>query len=294
MKHSLLTQLSARSISTKGVLSFAVPLLTIACGASDPAPELVAARTAYDKAKEGPAADLAPARLEEARQALDAAERAFQEDDKSESAKTASYLAIRRAEIATLRGLEKQHEAKLAQLKKQYEELEKKRLSMTQEQLAAAKAELSEKQRILEEERAARKAAEGKLSAAVASLKEMAAVKEEARGVVITLSGAVLFATGKYELLPIAKEKLNDVAKALIDQGYKKILVEGHTDAQGSESANQSLSLKRAESVRTHLVSQGIESSKISAQGLGESRPVAENNTPEGRANNRRVEIVVE
>ena len=125
-------------------------------------------------------------------------------------------------------------------------------------------------------------------------MNEIAKVKEEARGVVITLSGAVLFATGKYELLPIARQKLDEVAKALKDQGYKSILVEGHTDSVGKASDNDTLSLKRAESVRTHLVSQGIPSDKIRATGLGSSRSVADNGTADGRANNRRVEIVVE
>jgi outer membrane protein OmpA-like peptidoglycan-associated protein len=128
----------------------------------------------------------------------------------------------------------------------------------------------------------------------MASLQEIAKVKEEARGMVITLSGAVLFATGKYELLPIARSKLDEVAKAVGDQGYKSILVEGHTDSVGKASDNDTLSLKRAESVRTYLISRGIPSDKIRASGLGSSRSVADNSTPDGRANNRRVEIVVE
>src|SRR5690606_20166035 len=134
---------------------------------------------------------------------------------------------------------------------------------------------------------------EKKLSSALSSLKEIGDIKEEKRGVVITLSGSVLFASGKHELLPIAKDRLDEVAKALADQGYKKIVVEGHTDSVGAESVNEALSLKRANSVREHLVSKGIEGAKITAVGLGESRPVAPNDTPEGRANNRRVELVV-
>jgi outer membrane protein OmpA-like peptidoglycan-associated protein len=84
------------------------------------------------------------------------------------------------------------------------------------------------------------------------------------------------------------------VAKAVKDQGFKAIIVEGHTDSVGRAADNETLSLKRAESVRTHLVSQGIPSDKIRATGLGSSRPVADNGTADGRANNRRVEIVVE
>jgi outer membrane protein OmpA-like peptidoglycan-associated protein len=127
----------------------------------------------------------------------------------------------------------------------------------------------------------------------MASLEEMGKVKEEARGTVITLDGSVLFASGKYDLLPIARQKLTDIAHALKDQGFKKITVEGHTDSRGSESTNRMLSENRAMAVRTLLVSEGIEPDKITAIGLGESRPIADNSTPEGRANNRRVEIIV-
>jgi outer membrane protein OmpA-like peptidoglycan-associated protein len=145
----------------------------------------------------------------------------------------------------------------------------------------------------IEEEKAKRKQAEERAKAALASLEEMGKVKEEARGTVITLDGSVLFASGKYDLLPIARQKLTDIAHALRDQGYKKMTVEGHTDSRGSESTNRSLSENRAMSVRTLLVSEGIEPDKISSVGLGESRPIADNNSAEGRANNRRVEIIV-
>ncbi|RLB63923.1 MAG: hypothetical protein DRI90_05765 [Deltaproteobacteria bacterium] len=127
----------------------------------------------------------------------------------------------------------------------------------------------------------------------MASLAEIAKVKEEKRGVVITMSGAVLFATGKHKLLPIATSKLADVAKALKDQGFKKIVVEGHTDSRGAPAENEALSLRRAQEVRTTLIAEGIPASKIQAVGHGSRRPITENDTAEGRANNRRVEIVV-
>lgn len=74
----------------------------------------------------------------------------------------------------------------------------------------------------------------------------------------------------------------------------KKIVVEGHTDSQGSDSSNQALSERRAQAVVSFLVSRGVSAEQIRAQGLGESRPIADNNSPEGRANNRRVEIVIQ
>ncbi|MEO8183845.1 MAG: OmpA family protein, partial [Deltaproteobacteria bacterium] len=106
-------------------------------------------------------------------------------------------------------------------------------------------------------------------------------------------SGAVLFAAGQHSLLPIAKEKLREVAQALLEQGDSAIMVEGHTDSVGPSARNHELSLLRAQEVRGYLVSQGIPTNSIQATGLGEERPVASNDTAEGRANNRRVEIVV-
>jgi outer membrane protein OmpA-like peptidoglycan-associated protein len=118
-------------------------------------------------------------------------------------------------------------------------------------------------------------------------------VKQESRGTVITIPGSVLFASGKSTLLPGAQAKLNAVADALKDQADHEIVVEGHTDTQGSDATNLELSQKRAQAVRDYLVAHGVPTSRVRAQGLGESKPVADNKTAEGRANNRRVEIIV-
>ena len=111
---------------------------------------------------------------------------------------------------------------------------------------------------------------------------------------VITLSGSVLFASNKDALLPAAQERLGQVADALKTQDDHKIVVEGHTDSQGSAASNQGLSERRAQSVVSYLVSRGVPTDKIRAQGLGPNRPVSDNATVEGRANNRRVEIIVQ
>ena len=112
---------------------------------------------------------------------------------------------------------------------------------------------------------------------------------------VITLSGSVLFATNKSELLPAAQTKLQEVARALTQQDKdSKILIEGHTDSQGADDMNMALSQRRAESVKNYLVSQGMAADRITAVGVGKQRPIADNASPEGRANNRRVEIIVQ
>jgi outer membrane protein OmpA-like peptidoglycan-associated protein len=74
----------------------------------------------------------------------------------------------------------------------------------------------------------------------------------------------------------------------------KHIVVEGHTDSKGGEAANRALSQSRADSVRVFLIQQGVPADRITAVGKGEDEPIASNKTAEGRANNRRVEIIVQ
>jgi outer membrane protein OmpA-like peptidoglycan-associated protein len=272
MKHSIiLTTLVALGIS--------------ACGADLAPRELLDARQAYEKAKAGPAAQYALAQLETAKQALQDANTAFEEGDDDKVADLA-YVAERKAQLAEAAGeLEQANKDRAAAIAS--------KATAQEDYQRLTEKELRTSRRAIEEEKQKRKAAEERAKAAMASLEEMGKVKEESRGTVITLDGSVLFTSGKYDLLPIASQKLTDIAHALADQGYKKITVEGHTDSRGSESTNRMLSENRAMAVRSLLVSQGIEPDKITAIGLGESRPIADNNTPEGRANNRRVEIIV-
>jgi outer membrane protein OmpA-like peptidoglycan-associated protein len=146
------------------------------------------------------------------------------------------------------------------------------------------------KDRELDIEKSGRREAESKLAGALKDL----ATREEARGLVITLSGSVLFASGKDEILQTARAQLDQVAEALKAQSSaRKIVVEGHTDNQGSDSTNVPLSLSRAAAVRSYLISRGVDASKVTAVGLGSSRPLLNNSNAENRANNRRVEIVI-
>jgi outer membrane protein OmpA-like peptidoglycan-associated protein len=129
----------------------------------------------------------------------------------------------------------------------------------------------------------------------MADLQKFASVKQESRGMVITLSGSVLFASNESTLLPAAVLKLNDVAEALVKGNPDaNITIEGHTDSQGSHDYNVNLGQKRADAVKAQLVSRGVASDRIKAVGIGPDRPVADNRSAEGRANNRRVEIVVD
>jgi outer membrane protein OmpA-like peptidoglycan-associated protein len=107
----------------------------------------------------------------------------------------------------------------------------------------------------------------------------------------VTLSN-VRFETGKADLTPDSEGALNEAVNALKDHSDWRIRVEGFTDNQGSKDVNQKLSSDRAEAVANWLADHGVDRSRLSSKGYGDSRPVTSNSTPEGRAKNRRVELV--
>jgi outer membrane protein OmpA-like peptidoglycan-associated protein len=117
-------------------------------------------------------------------------------------------------------------------------------------------------------------------------------VSEEERGVVLTFS-AQLFAVGKADLTDEAEENLQEAAKTLAEYPDANVEIEGHTDSTGSAKLNQDLSEKRAKNVMNFLIKQGIAKERLSAVGYGKDRPIADNGTEEGRAANRRVELIV-
>jgi outer membrane protein OmpA-like peptidoglycan-associated protein len=263
------------------------------CAGAPPPPELLDARSVYIRASTGPAAQYKPDSLHEATVALEKAEIAYSDDPRSEATKHIAYLALRRAELAEMEARNYQAALDKQKAEQQLASLTQSQLSRTREQLASASDRLSGAEQQLANERAMREAAEKRAKEAMDKLAASAAVKQESRGTVITIPGNVLFGTGKSTLLPGAQTKLDSVAEALRDQADHDIVIEGHTDAQGSDDTNLRLSQDRAQSVRDYLVGRGVPSNRIRVVGIGESRPIADNSTPEGRAQNRRVEIIV-
>jgi len=267
----------------------------LACGgcASSVPGELTDARAAYQRASSGPAARENPAQLHVAEQALSVAERTFDDEGDSDKARDRAYVAVRKAELAEV-------QADIAQLAKQAADAKQRNQmanARTQEQmrnqLGSATAQLAAQRQELDAERQARGEAERRAADTRAALERIAAVRADSRGVIVTLPGGVLFASGKSDLLGTAKSKLSDVATVLAKDPNAKLTVEGYTDSRGSDQLNNDLSAKRAEAVRSFLVSKGIPAANIVAEGHGKDQPIADNATAEGRANNRRVEIVV-
>lgn len=295
---------------------YALAALALGCASTGPTPELVDARRSYDEARSSDAATYSPDKLLTAKQALEAAEAAHGNDPGSFKERSLAYVAQRKATYASVYGSyekdrREQAEAEQAFRNKQdslRRNAEQKasdaqrslaatwdNLSNARREIANQQTQLQKSQAELDAEKQARAKAEQSAAAALASLNQIAQVKEEQRGVVITLDGQVLFVTGKAELLPIARDRLSQVAKSLKELDDDKLVsIEGFTDSRGSEDMNLKLSQDRADSVKAFLISQGVKPEKLRSIGHGKANPVASNDTAEGRANNRRVEIVVQ
>jgi outer membrane protein OmpA-like peptidoglycan-associated protein len=298
----------------------------VSCAATAIPTELSNARQAYQHASEGPAAQLVPAELHKAKQALDRAEISFEKAPKSYQTKDLAYVAERKAIKADALASIAAQKANVVRADNEYQTTQGKIIEQTQADLARTQKEKAEaasaaqadklaaQQQVLldSEKRAAdaaaaeaavnlaaaqqaRMEAEQRAADAQAKLAAVAKLKEESRGLVITLSGSVLFASNQTSILPEAQARLNQVSEALLSTDSRRNLtVEGHTDSMGSEAYNMQLSQRRADSVRSYLISRGYPADKIEARGIGEVRPIASNSSSEGRSNNRRVEIIVQ
>ncbi len=282
-----------KTIRTCGVLALFSTF--VACATAAPPSELLSARSAYGRAQQGPTVQLDPADLHAAKETLDSAEKSFAEKGDIQETKDTAYTAERRVEIAESRARTLQQAQQKDSVTAQLNASQTATVRGTAAALGQANQRLAVQGQQLQNEEQRRADAEKRAAQAAADLARIGNVKQETRGMVITLSGSVLFASAQWDLLPSAQVKLDDVARALTEEDPdSKMVVEGHTDSQGTPSFNQDLSQKRADAVRTYMVSRGIATDRITAQGFGLARPIADNVSAEGRANNRRVEIVVQ
>ncbi len=125
-------------------------------------------------------------------------------------------------------------------------------------------------------------------------LEEVARVKRTENGLVVEMASDILFDVDSANLKPEAVNQLTKVGDILAKYADDRVRIEGHTDASGAADYNEKLSVKRADSVKTVLLGRGVQEPQITALGLGESKPVADNKTADGRSKNRRVELHID
>jgi len=220
----------------------------------------------------------------EAKAAAEAAEAKAKAD--AEAQRQAELAAAKEAALRA----EAQRQADLAAAK----EAAMKAEAQHQAELAAAKeAALREKEEAAKADaERARKAAEELRAQLLEQFNRILETRDTPRGLVVNM-GDVLFDVGKYDLRPEAREKLAKLSGIVLAHPGLRLEVEGHTDNTGSDELNQTLSERRAETVRGYLVDQGLAGDGVTSKGFGKAMPVADNGTPAGRQKNRRVEIIV-
>ncbi|MFL5264773.1 MAG: OmpA family protein, partial [Anaeromyxobacteraceae bacterium] len=125
-------------------------------------------------------------------------------------------------------------------------------------------------------------------------LEEIAETKRTENGVVVNMKSEILFDSGSAVLKPEAIAQIEKVGDVLAKYSDDRIRVEGHTDATGTRKANEELSLRRAAAVKAVLIGRGVKETQITALGMGEEKPIADNKTPEGKKQNRRVELHID
>ena len=259
-----------------------IAIILAACAAAPKRNEqLEQARAQVQSLSQEPLAQEAAGRdLEAARKSLQQAEGALQQKQPAAVIDHLAYLARRHAEAGEARVLEARSRQEVARAQEERNKILVD--SRTREaQNAQAQAESSKSQA---------QAAQAQLANAQQQLADLQAKKTD-RGMVVTL-GDVLFDTGQATLKPGAQLAMNRLATFLSSNRETRILIEGHTDSVGSEEYNEALSERRARAVATELMSRGIPADQLQTVGRGKGYPVASNGTPEGRQQNRRVEIV--
>jgi outer membrane protein OmpA-like peptidoglycan-associated protein len=251
-------------------------LVCAACQAA-PSKELMTARDVYAKARDSAAARVDPDALEDAYQALQAAEAVHEQSPGSRSERNYAYVSVRKSELAIANAREVVARQQQAQA----------------EQAQGAKPYMEE----LAETRAALAAREQDLGQAVAAiiisqvqLQQLRAQRAGDGQLVVNRTG-VFFDTGETELSPEARRQLDILANQLLAHPEQETVILGYADSSGDDAKNLELSKRRAEVVRDYLASRGLPAQGLRVMGLGAHHPVASNETPTGRASNRRVDI---
>lgn len=272
-------------------LAAGIAAIMSGCATQEEISEVEAARAVVAQVEASPMASRAAANVNDARNALNRAEEAMEDGDDVHTIKHHAYVATRQAQIANEKILTAQaeEEIKKAESERQTVIANARERDAQQAMSAAEEARL---RAMSAEERAEQLAQEReKLAKQLQDLKDLNARQTE-RGLVLTL-GDVLFDVDQSTLKPGAMSTMDRLATFLKEQNERGVIVEGHTDSTGSAEYNMQLSQRRADAVRTALVDRGVSRSQIEALGKGKDMPVASNDSPGGRQQNRRVEIII-
>ncbi len=251
---------------------------------------------AEDEAQAQAAADKKAAEDREATARADAEAEAKRRADAEEATKQAQAAKAEAEHMKAEAEAAAQQAAQAAQeAARQTEAAEKAKAEAVAQQQALAAETAKAQQAAAQSEQLRQQAEKEKQelrSRLLQQLNTILSTRDSARGLIASMSD-VLFKTGSFELLPGARERLAKISGIVLAYPSLHLQVEGHTDSVGSDEYNQQLSEKRAGAVRDYLVQQGIGAESIEARGLGKTEPVATNDTPEGRQQNRRVEMVI-
>jgi outer membrane protein OmpA-like peptidoglycan-associated protein len=259
----------------KLILIGAGTLLVAACASAPQRSEQVEqARAEIQTLSADPLAQQAAAQdLDAARTSLQQAEVALQHKEPAATVDHLAYLARRHAEAGEARVAAAHSQALVARAQEERNQIM-----------------LEAKTRDAQSAHAQAENAQAQLANAQQQLADLQAKKTD-RGMVLTL-GDVLFDTGQATLKSGADLTLTRLADYLKSNPQTKIIIEGHTDSRGSDEYNEALSQRRSQAVANQLIARGVPADSFQTVGMGKSYPVASNDTPEGRQQNRRVEIV--
>lgn len=280
--------------NTKIIVTAAAFALLGACATPPTAPEgSESARNKLTQLQSDPQlASLAQVEIQDAETAVAAAEVPTEDTERS---RHLVLLADHKVDIARARAQSRLYEDQRQALS---EESERARLqARTREadkarsDAMSARADATAARLEAEEARESTREARMESDDLQRQIKELNA-RETDRGLVVTL-GDLLFETGKSDLKGGASNNLNKLAAFLNEYPDRSVLIEGHTDNVGSDETNFNLSQRRANSVQSYLVGQGVAASRLATSGLGEGSPVAGNDSVTGRQQNRRVEIII-
>jgi outer membrane protein OmpA-like peptidoglycan-associated protein len=274
-----------------------VAAILAACATTPPEdPALATARAAVSQLESDPLAQqIAGKPLQDARDALAAAETAARNHKPQIEVDHLAYLAKRRADLGEAIVDENRAHDQMTQAQARRDAVivaaRERETQSARDQAASAtvQAQIAQQQA-----RSAQADAQVSAAQAQAAQEELSSLqaKQTERGMVLTLGSNLMFDTGSDVLKPGADDSLNRVAQFLQQHNSMEVRIEGHTDSQGSDSYNDALSERRAAAVAHALESRGVDPGRVQAVGRGKGLPIATNDSPAGRQQNRRVEII--